>query len=88
MGGHQGCRYFIHGAELPEHIKVDMSNLVGDPSNFTSGDLGPIRKLTRQLARSSGLGASVVSKLLQLMDDVGLSSNKTDSVRRAVLSVR
>lgn len=81
-------RYFIHGAELPQHIKVEMTTLVGDPSNFTSGDLEPIRKLARQLARSSGLGASSAGKFFQLMNDVGLSPNDADSVRRAVLSVR
>ena len=81
-------RYFIHGAALPEHIKVEMTTLVGDPSNFTGGDLEPICKLARQLARSLGVGASSAGKFFQLMYDIGLSPNDADSVRRAVLSVR
>ena len=81
-------RYFIHGAALPEHIKVEMTKLVGDPSDFTSGDLEPIRKLARQLARSSGLGASSAGKFFQLMNDIGLSPSDADSVRRTVLSMR
>lgn len=80
--------YFIHGAALPERIKVEMTNLVGDPSHFTGGDLEPLRKLARQLARSSGLGASSAGKFFQLMIDTGLSPSDADSVRRAVLSVR
>lgn len=80
-------RYFIHGAALPEHIKVEMTTQVGDPSNFTGEDLEPICKLARQLARSSGLGASSAAKFFQLMNDIGLSPDDADSVRRAVLSV-
>ena len=81
-------RYFIHGAALPEHIKVEMTKLVGDPSNFTCGDLEPIRRLARHFVRSSRLGASAADKFFQLMNDIGLSPYDADSVRRAVLSVR
>lgn len=81
-------RYFIHGAALPEYIKVEMTTLVGDPSNFTGGDLESIRKLARQLVRSSGLDASSAAKFFQLMNDIGLSPEDADSVRRAVMSVR
>lgn len=80
-------RYFVHGAALPEHIKVEIAELVGDPANFTGGDLESICKLARQLARSSGLGASSAAKFFQLMNDIGLSPDDADSVRRAVLSV-
>jgi hypothetical protein len=81
-------RYFIHGAALPERIKSQMAELVGDPSYFTSGDLEPARKLARQLARSSGLGSASSDSFFQLMNDLGLSPSCADSVRRAVLSVR
>lgn len=81
-------RYFIHGAALSESIKAQMAKLVGEPSNFTSEDLEPIRKLARQLARSSGLGSASAHDFFQLMNDIGLSPSCADSVRRAVLSVR
>ena len=81
-------RYFIHGAALPDSIKARIASSVGDTSNFTSGDLEPIRKLARQLARSSGLGASSADAFFQLMNDTGLNPNCADSVRRTVLSVR
>lgn len=81
-------RYFIHGVALPERIKTQMAELVGDPSYFTSGDLEPVRKLARQLARSSGLGSASSDSFFQLMNDVGVSPGCWDSGRRAVLSVR
>ena len=75
-------------AALPERIKSQMAELVGDPSYFTSGDLEPVRKLARQLARSSGLGSASSDSFFQLMNDLGVSPSCSDSVRRAVLSVR
>lgn len=81
-------RYFIHGAALPDIVKAQMAKLVGDPSNFTGEDLEPVRKLARQLARSSGGGSASSGDFFQLMNDIGLSPSCADSVRRAVLSVR
>jgi hypothetical protein len=81
-------RYFIHGSALPDRIKAQMAELIGDPSDFTSGDLEPVRKLARQLARSSGLGSASSDSFFQLMNDIGLSPSEADSIRWAVLSVR
>lgn len=33
-------RYFIHGADLPDQVKKEMAQVAGDPTHFTSGELG------------------------------------------------
>lgn len=81
-------RYFVHGADLPDQIKREMALAVGDPGYFTSGDLEPIRRMARKLARSTGLGAACADAFFQLMSDIGLSSGYAESIRKTVKSVR
>ena len=81
-------RYFVHGASLDEAVKIDMAKLVGDPSYFSGGDLEPVRKQARALARSSGRKSAASDDFMMLMNDIGLSPYYADSVRRAVLSVK
>ncbi|MBQ0216456.1 hypothetical protein KAH39_03945 [Alcaligenes faecalis] len=81
-------RYFIHGADLPDQVKAEVAEAVGDPVHFYSGELEPIRRMARRLARSIGRGSACADDFFQLMSDIGVGPHHAESIRKTVKTVR
>ncbi|NYT68842.1 hypothetical protein [Pusillimonas noertemannii] len=81
-------RYFIHGADLPDQVKAEMAEAVGEPAHFYSGELEPITRMARRLARSTGRGSACADDFFQLMSDIGVGPHHAESIRKTVKTVR
>ncbi|MGJ7572943.1 hypothetical protein ACSFBX_20610 [Variovorax sp. RB2P76] len=81
-------RFFIHGANLPQLVINAVRDQIGNLEWFSSGDLEPLRKLVRRLAREHSLDTRNADDFMQLCADLGLSATDADSICRAVKQVK
>ena len=70
-------RYFLFGADLPDAVIAKFEEKVGNPDWVTSGDIVPIGKCARDLARQYRLDqADTPEEFFRLCLDMGLRSNQ------------
>jgi hypothetical protein len=83
-------RYFLYGPDLPEGIIAAFREEVesyGQP--FTSGDITPLSKFARKLAKESRLaGPTNAEEFYKLALECGVSAMYAQLVRKNVLEVR
>jgi hypothetical protein len=78
-------RYFLQGADLPSPVRAAFRGAVQQMEPITSGDLAPLGKLARKLARDQRLSPHVAQEeFFKLALDCGLSAWQAESVRKAV----
>lgn len=78
-------RYFLHGADLPSPVRSAFREAVWRMEPITSGDLAPLGKLARKLARDQRLSPHVArEEFFKLALDCGLSPWQAESVLKAV----
>lgn len=80
-------RYFIFGAQLPEHMIAEFQEVVGNPEWVSSGEITDITKGARRLVRKYGLHGED-EEFYRLALDAGLSQSFAKAVRDAVKQVR
>lgn len=82
-------RYFLFGAELPRPVMAAFEEAVGNPEWVTSGDIVPMGKHARGLAREYRLDRrDAAEEFFKLCLDMGLGVHTAASVRRAVMQLR
>lgn len=81
-------RYFIYGPDLPRPLIDSFAKVVEACGRITSGDVEPLRKTARGLARQYGLNTSDADRFYQLaLETMGIHSY-AESIYRAVKDVR
>ena len=82
-------RYFLFGADLPDAVIAAFEEAVGNPEWVTSGDIVPMGKRARGLARVHELDRRVAAEeFFKLCLDMGLGVHTAGSVRSAVMQLR
>ena len=82
-------RYFLFGADLPDAVIVKFEEQVGNPDWVTSGDILPIGKRARYLARQYRLNRThAPEEFYKLCLDMGLGISTAASVMRSVRQLR
>lgn len=81
-------RYFIHGPDLPESVISAFHDKVKACGHVTSGDIIPLGKAARELARSAGLtGREARDEFFKLALECGLGTSIGAAIRQAVSRV-
>lgn len=81
------ARYFIYGPQLPNGVIAAFSRAVADCGQITSGDVEPLRKTARTLARQYGLTSAHEDQFYQLALET-MGSYYASSIRDAIMHVR
>ena len=82
-------RYFLFGADLPDTVIAKFEKKVGNPNWITSGDIIPIGKFARDLARRHNLDrTSAPIEFFKLCLDMELGLDMAASVMRSVKRLR
>ena len=82
-------RYFLFGADLPDPVIAAFEESVGNPEWVTSGDIVPMGKRARGLAREYQLERrDTAEEFYKLCLDMGLGVHTAASVRGAVMQLR
>lgn len=82
-------RYFLFGADLPVPVIAVFKEAVGNPEWVTSGDVVPMGKRARGLAREHQFDRrDAAEEFFKLCLDMGLGANAAASVRGAVMQLR
>jgi hypothetical protein len=82
-------RYFLYGADLPAPVIEEYREAVRRWGNVTSGDVVPLGKLARQLARAGRMKAHEASEEFhKLALDCGLWHSYASHIRDAVRQMR
>ena len=82
-------RYFLFGADLPDAIIEAFEQKVGNPDWVTSGDIVPMGKHARTLAREYNLDRlHAAEEFYKLCLDIGLQQSTGRMVRDAVMRLR
>ena len=78
-------RFFLFGADLPDAVIAKFAEKVGIPLWVTSGDIVPIGKFARALAREYRLDQVRASEeFFKLCLDIGLDRSTAINVMRSV----
>lgn len=82
-------RYFVYGADLPQSVIAPFAEAVDDCGMITSGDVVPLGKIARQLARLHRLERTeAAEEFYKLCLDLRLSPSQSASIRSSVLQLR
>ena len=77
--------YFIYGPDLPESVMTTFASAVEDCGMITSGDILPLAKSARQLARNHGLNPKDAGEeFYKLALELGLDADQARAIRDAV----
>ena len=80
--------YFLFGPDLHHDFMTAFVSNVKERGDITSGDLEPLAKQVRALARRHGLDRSHKDQLFQLALETGLDVSQARYLRNALKSVR
>lgn len=81
-------RYFIYGPDLPRSLVDAFAKAVEACGPVTSGDVDPLRRKARALARQYGLNTADADKFYQLALETMGPSSYAEAIYRAVKDVR
>lgn len=81
-------KYFLKGPDLSLSIIEEWRAAAADCGTITSGDLAPLTKLARRLARDQGLnGKTAAEEFYKLALECGLDADQAWSIRDGVRTI-
>ncbi|MET3524416.1 hypothetical protein [Mesorhizobium abyssinicae] len=76
-------RYFLYGADLPEHVIEEFEEQIGNPEWFSGSDIIALTKKTREIVRRNRMRDSrYADEFHKLALDNGLSASNAEAVKK------